>query len=172
MNTYTKKTAEEIRDRKRVWAATYRAKNKAKLKETSRRYWTSEKAKATRKRAYDTNVHFAYTNGGDWRVALLRFAKDRSKRYSRAFALTAGDLDVLWAKQNGKCAWLHVPMTMIRRSPWLVTIDRIDNAKGYIPSNVQLASRFANVARMGHSMEAFAEILRMAVGHLWIKAAA
>jgi len=66
----------------------------------------------------------------------------------------------LWGKQNGKCALSGIEMTHItntetRCNPTNASVDRIDNAKGYSKSNIQLVCIWVQNAKNDYDQEEF-----------------
>lgn len=67
--------------------------------------------------------------------------------------LSIYDLKSLWEKQRGICAITGLPMILPETSactnlgPKCVSIDRIDNSKGYSLENIQLVCYSVNLAR-------------------------
>jgi hypothetical protein len=55
----------------------------------------------------------------------------------------------LFEQQKGLCYWLGIPMvpSAVNRDPRRPSVDRIDNAKGYVRGNVVLTTMFANMGR-------------------------
>jgi len=94
-----------------------------------------------KKREYHTNLF----KNNPFQV-ILRSAKSRSSSN-----LTEKYLLELFEKQQGKCYWFNVPMSLDRikgfKNPHLVTIDRLDNSKGYTKDNIVLACLTANLGR-------------------------
>lgn len=60
-------------------------------------------------------------------------------------------LEELWIKQNGKCFWLGIDMSLedlyIPHSPFAVSVDRLNSNGDYTKGNVVLTSRLANRGR-------------------------
>ena len=72
------------------------------------------------------------------------------KRKQTANAMSLDALETLWIAQKGLCALTGWPMTMELGKgtvPTNCSIDRIDSSIGYVPGNVQLVCRAANVAK-------------------------
>lgn len=59
-----------------------------------------------------------------------------------------------YKKQKGKSSFLKLPLdTSMKNSLLAISIDRIDNSKGYSPDNFTLVTRFENMGRGGNSFE-------------------
>jgi len=75
--------------------------------------------------------------GSKWRKAIWAMSE-----------LTADMLIELWELQGGKCAVTGVPMTHVRGKGYLimtnVSVDRIDNTRGYARDNIRLVCRAVN----------------------------
>jgi len=83
---------------------------------------------------------------------MISAARHRAKRRGCAFDLTEQDVLDLWQEQDGKCYWFGVPMQWRDpdeggRNPFIPTLDRADNRKGYTRGNVVLACWGANAAK-------------------------
>lgn len=112
---------------------------------------------------------------GPDRLQFTAHKRTRSARaylaYLRAKAVRRGDgecisldaLETLWFAQGGKCALTGWPMTMeLARGvvPTNCSIDRKDSQQGYVPGNVQLVCRAANVAKHDLSQSDFLQMCR------------
>lgn len=75
--------------------------------------------------------------------ALVRVAKQRSKKLSTPFDITVEYIENLWKLQNGKCAYTGFEMNT--RGDWQVSIERIDPSSGYTRDNVCLICLELNV---------------------------
>lgn len=65
----------------------------------------------------------------------LRCLKSNAKRHGRDFSITLEYLESLW---TGKCAISGIDLDFNRgRGVGVASVDRIDNAKGYIEGNIQ-----------------------------------
>jgi len=77
--------------------------------------------------------------------------------------ITLDDLKAQWEKQNGKCHWLGIQMSledlMVSRSPFAPSVDRLDSSGHYTKDNIVLTSRFANLGRGAYAGEDFKERL-------------
>lgn len=87
-----------------------------------------------------------------------RFRKDRTEDHHKN-DISIDHLKELWDKQDGKCYWLGIQMSLedleISNSPFAVSVERLDNDKGYVVGNVALASRFANRGRGAYNKDDF-----------------
>ncbi len=93
--------------------------------------------------------------------------------YLRAKAVSRGgdcisldELEGLWNTQSGTCAITGWPLTYTLGQgtiPTNCSIDRIDSSKSYIPGNVQLVCRAANVSKSDMSMALFLDLCRSVV---------
>jgi hypothetical protein len=91
---------------------------------------------------YTGSEHISGTTFHKWR-------KGAAER-SLAFEVSLDDLEALWTKQNGKCAYTDIELTDARNQPGTVSLDRIDNDKGYLTDNVQFVC--AQINFMKHTM--------------------
>lgn len=79
-------------------------------------------------------------------------------------------LEALWHSQKGLCFWTGVPLKIGRqakdRYPQKMSLDRLDNSKGYVRGNVVWSSAFANRGRGEASVEDFQVFLAALKEHL------
>ena len=54
------------------------------------------------------------------------------------FDLTYEDVVKKWDEQGGLCYYSHIPMVTSSLSDWQMSIERLDNDKGYTPDNIVL----------------------------------
>jgi hypothetical protein len=77
--------------------------------------------------------------------------------------ITLDDLKTQWEKQDGKCHWLGIDMSlqdlMISRSPFAPSVDRLDSSGEYTKDNIVLTTRFANLGRGAYAGEDFKQRL-------------
>lgn len=85
------------------------------------------------------------------------------KEVYHEITITIDDLKSQWEKQKGKCYWLGIDMSLedlfVSRSPFAVSVDRIDSSEGYSKNNIVLTTRFANVGRGAYQGTDFQERL-------------
>lgn len=81
---------------------------------------------------------------------LLHNCKKKAVKEGRNYNLTLEYLLELYSEQQGLCFWFKLPLALDdaqHGTPYKVSLDRIDNAEGYIQGNVVLTSQAANWAR-------------------------
>lgn len=62
--------------------------------------------------------------------------------------ITRSDIIRVYEQQKGLSAYLNIPMDMTCKDILQsVSVDRIDNERGYLPDNIQLVTRFENMGR-------------------------
>lgn len=92
-----------------------------------------------------------------------RISKGNQSTSHHEIHITIDDLKEQWKKQNGKCYWLRIDMSlpdlMVSRSPFAVSVDRLDSSGHYTKDNIVLTTRFANLGRGAYSGEDFQERL-------------
>ena len=104
-----------------------------------------------------------------WERRLVRLARHRhEKRWPDVpFDLTEEYLARIDVLQEGRCIWFNVPLTYGSKSgPTLVSIDRVENDRGYVSGNIVLACDAANRGRKDRGPEAFeifVELLRQSL---------
>jgi len=98
-----------------------------------------------------------------WVNILIGNARRRALERGMPFDLTAQDIVEIWDEQSGLCYWFKVPMQwkddVGPRHPMIPTIDRTDNSRGYVRSNVVLACWGANAAKGACDLEEWEEFL-------------
>ena len=78
---------------------------------------------------------------------LATTTKGNAKKRKIEHTITYIDLLELYDAQEGKCALTGWDLVLHRNSPATISIDRIDNAIGYIQGNRQLVAWQANAAK-------------------------
>lgn len=69
------------------------------------------------------------------------------RRVGLEHTITKQDVVDLWERQGGKCALTGMAMEYEPQSPKCISVDRIENSVGYIPSNIQLVCKWVNHAK-------------------------
>lgn len=95
---------------------------------------------------------------------LMSDTKKRANKHGFDFNLTLKDLIELWAEQNGKCALTGMEFSLEsgslqNKNPFKISIDRINNSRGYIKSNVRFLTHWANNAKSTWTDQIFLEFI-------------
>lgn len=90
-------------------------------------------------------------------ATILNWAKSRRPGCN----LTVDYLKRMFKKQGGRCYWFGVPLLLVPGDNPLakVSIDRLDNGRGYIQGNVVLACMAANFARNQYAVGEFKTLI-------------
>ena len=88
-----------------------------------------------------------------------RIRKGNQSTRRHEISITIEDLKEAWKKQNGKCYWLKINVSLedlfISRSPFAPSVDRLDSSVGYHKDNIVLCSRFENLGRGAYDRDDF-----------------
>lgn len=85
-------------------------------------------------------------------IRLRTSARKRKIQFSED--LTTEYLVELWNKQGGKCFYSGIPLSFDPKDTvCLVSVDRIDNSKGYEPGNIVLCCYALNVFKFSYPKE-------------------
>ena len=84
-----------------------------------------------------------------------------TSKTTEPFDLTPEFLEEMFNKQGGQCAWTGVTMVTEVNGDRLrlLTLDRLDNSRGYTKDNVVLVCKAANQARGNASPEEFVRFI-------------
>jgi hypothetical protein len=128
---------------------------------------TPELRELARIRAYNLQEKGILNKGGNYlsdrytfyKVFLKRM-KNRKKGIKKC-DISLEDLEEVWHRQNGLCAYTKIPLTLVSHSNlrkdiavWnLASVDRIDSDRGYEKDNIHFVSRTINYAKnnMSHN---------------------
>jgi hypothetical protein len=100
--------------------------------------------------------------------ALFNRWKANAKSRNYPFEISIEKLQVILEEQKFKCAYTNMDMLCpktynekreMTSSPYLISLDRIDNDLGYVEGNVHFVCVWANKARGSYAHETFKEIL-------------
>jgi hypothetical protein len=122
-----------------------------------------------------TNVNMSATSGSAGaRVDSNPKLKGRIRKGNQSTSrhdldITLEDLKEQWSKQEGKCYWLNIDMSLedllISRSPFAPSVDRLDSSRGYHKDNIVLTTRFANLGRGAYDRDDFKPRLDTLLGN-------
>jgi len=131
INKHHRKYYQEHKERAREVAKQWQKKNKDKLKGMTRKYRRSPKG-------------------------IYHSIKDRIKyQYANNIPLCSQEEFIDWHnKQKRKCTYCNIPEKLVSELKWgrkgkqnYLTIDRMDNNKGYTPDNICLACDICNTMK-------------------------
>lgn len=93
----------------------------------------------------------------------LPFTGDAAVLNARPVTITWEDLRDQFYKQQGKCYWFGIDLVpdeiFMRGFPLSMSVDRLDNARGYEKDNIVITTRLANLGRGKCSVETFSEVM-------------
>lgn len=141
--------SKEAFDRKYLKNKEYQKSEKSKLK--SHEYYLANKERIKEKRKAINK----YREEHNPLMLLLATSRNVAIRRKHDFDLDIEYMYNLWDNQNGNCYYTNIPMlkTFNKKSPYQVSIDRIDSNKGYIKGNVCLCCLSINFAKNSFTME-------------------
>lgn len=88
-----------------------------------------------------------------------------SNRPVKDITLTVSLLKKKFKEQNGKCYWSNLPLNedynYIKHHPFAISVERLDNNKGYEYDNVVLTRRLFNLGRMAYPENEFREAINL-----------
>ena len=139
----------EAFDRKYLKNKEYQKSDKSKLK--SHEYYLANKDRIKEKRKAINK----YKEEHNPLILLLATARNVSIRRNHNFNLDIKYMYELWDKQDGKCYYTGIPMTKTfnQKSPYQMSIDRIDSNIGYIKGNICLCCLSINFAKNSFTVE-------------------
>ncbi|APB99066.1 hypothetical protein [Polynucleobacter asymbioticus] len=87
-----------------------------------------------------------------------------SKQRKIEFQITVEDIEMALKQQKFKCAITKIRFNEskpdgMRFRPWLPSIDRVDNSKGYTKDNIRILCAFVNIAMNGFGEGFFKYVL-------------
>ncbi len=91
--------------------------------------------------------------------------KDRAITKGKDFTLTIGQLDEIYNRQDGKCFYTNQKFTLATHAKHCllesnISLDRIDNSKGYTFDNVVMCLKMVNIARNVYTQDEFITMCR------------
>jgi len=89
-----------------------------------------------------------------WLQGRLRVARKNSSKRGVTVEIDENYLISIFDAQNERCAVTGLPMTF-DESEYAISIDRLDNSKGYVEGNVRLICRQVNLMRNTLTPERF-----------------
>jgi hypothetical protein len=131
----------EKKEQKRLYDIEYRKKNKQKRSDQNKEWYESSR-----------KVHFKK----DPQHYLWYVARTRSRQKDTEFTISVDDIVI-----PERCPILnHVLTKGNGYLPNAMSLDRVDNTKGYIPGNVRVISRQANLLKSSLTLEILEKIIQ------------
>lgn len=133
-----------------------------------RRKLARERGKSPEAKAWVKDYYRRTPFVGNWATSLVLACKNSkaSKKFGPP-TITPEMLREIWEAQGGRCFWSGLEMVIARNHPWKVSLDRLDNDKGYEPGNVCLATWFMNRARGQMTVEQFRTSLLVVAANIY-----
>ena len=123
-------------------------------KVSSRKYYYLNKDSIkTKVSCYSQNYVPKFTRDIDSRLKNL--CTNARQRKNKEFNITEIDLQDLWSKQDGKCAYSKLPMSAASNQLYTVSLDRIDSDIGYVVGNIQLVCVAVNKMKQEYTQDVF-----------------
>jgi hypothetical protein len=131
----------DSKEKKRLYDIEYRIKNKEKKSEQNKVwYGKSRKVKFT-----ENPAHYL------WYVA-----RTRARKYGVEFSIVEEDIII-----PKFCPILEIPLSKGEGYlPNAMSLDRVDNNKGYIPGNVRVMSRKANLMKSSLTIDILEKLIK------------
>lgn len=130
--------------------------------EFNREYYKNNKDKFAGYKLKARTISPIWTIGNCWRAAL--------RRYPTEGAVTFKELVAIYEAQDGRCALSGIKMTWINGTkipmPTAISIDRINNSKGYTKKNVRLVCFAVNTFKQSMTDQKMLEMAKAIVKHL------
>lgn len=129
------------KEKKRLYDIEYRKKNEEKISTKNRKWYeSSRKVKFT-----EDPQHYL------WYVA-----RTRSRQKGTEFTIAKEDVII-----PDICPILDIPLTKgDGYLPNSMSLDRVDNTKGYIPGNVRVISRKANLMKSSLTLDVLEKLIK------------
>jgi len=113
--------------------------------------------------------------GGDYRLNKDREFKYLLRKIKHGFNkrkpcyISVDDLKDIWKRQNGKCVYTNIELTLPvgssnpnpKISYLMASVDRIDSSKPYCKDNIQFVSRNINYAKNNLSHQQMVDFINM-----------
>lgn len=114
----------------------------------------------------NSSKNMSKENNGNWKgygeipgevLHRIKGGATRRRKNNRKLQMeiTCKDLDYLWKKQHGKCAYTQRSLTLLKDA----SLDRIDSSKGYLVDNIEWVHKDVNKAKMALSKEDFLQMV-------------
>lgn len=108
-----------------------------------------------------------------WSELMSNVKKSKSRtegNSKKSVEITEKDLQEQFKKQDRRCYWLGLRLTPTdifkTYYPLAMSVDRIDNDKGYVVGNIVISCRMANLGRGRYEHDDFKKVIKKIKGAL------
>jgi hypothetical protein len=127
-------------------------------------YYTSNMSYAYKE--MEKRHSFEFSEIAKWLGSKLSDTYKRACKNNIRFDLTQKNLIELYLKQQGLCSLTGVVMqcergTLYEKGMLNISIDRIDNYRGYVPDNIRLVTHWANNAKSTYTDDEFYQMIKL-----------
>lgn len=88
-----------------------------------------------------------------------------NRRPVKDIEITENDLMRKYREQNGRCYWsglfLDPNFNRVKHHPFAISVERLDNSKGYTYDNTVLTRRIFNLGRMAFPEREFRRVIQL-----------
>lgn len=85
----------------------------------------------------------------------LKNLHTKARLRTKSFLISLDDLNDIWRKQDGRCAYTKLPLLATANQFNTVSLDRVDSSEGYVVGNIQLVCAAINKMKQEYSEEMF-----------------
>lgn len=156
---YNRQYCNDNREHVRQYMKDYKKNNVEKLRAYAREYSRRKRA-ATDPAELKAAKRKHYLAGG-WLTSVLNAARHRAAAAGLEFTITKADVVV-----PERCPVFGTLLCVGANSNDSPSLDRVDNTKGYIPSNVRVISKRANRMKGDASLEDLQKLIQYIKGEI------
>ena len=165
-----KEYREKNKDRLKVKRKKYREKNKGKIKDEAKKYREKNKdrLKDGAKKYREIKKKKTYSSDEAFLRNLVYMKRSRiliEKKPQQRFNLTYEQVIDIYNKQERKCFYSGLPFVIEKNHPMSISIDRIDNNKGYTIDNIALCLVSINQGKSDGEYKNLIPIFKAAIKH-------
>jgi hypothetical protein len=92
--------------------------------------------------------------------SLFNSAKHGSKKRGIIFKITKDDIIRQYERQNGKCYYSGLPISLISKDDNVMSLDRINSELGYVPNNIVICGWKINKMKSDFSIDKFLKLCK------------
>jgi hypothetical protein len=159
-----RKYNDNFRTKNPEYAKKYREENAEKLKQKNKQ-WREEHPEKVKQYSIKKRID-AETNIDKFVDIVYRGMIDRTRKRNekgREHEMLDFDREFLKKKiirSNGVCSVSGLPLSFKKGDPCVVSVDRKNNSKGYVKSNIQIVAACVNKARQDFTIKQFVALCK------------